>query len=139
MHKLLFPQEIEVYYIIPAMRREFALSLKKIKVDQKTIASLLHVSEAAISQYLSGKRAGEVQFSETIKKAIAKSSLCLLAQGSFKKEGGKILELIKNDKTTCKICMPITHEGSETCTLCFDLLQNTKLTKESRKILVQIK
>lgn len=135
MHKLLFPQEIEVYYVIPAMRREFALSLKKIKIDQKKIASLLHVSEAAVSQYLSGKRAMEVQFSDTIKKVIAKASLALLARSSFKAEGGKILELIKNDKTTCKVCMPITHEGADTCTLCFDLLQG----KSQQKELVQIK
>ena len=68
--KLLQPQEIEVFYILPALRRELAVSLKSAGKSQKAIAGLLGVTEAAVSQYFSSKRASQVKFSDSLKKAI---------------------------------------------------------------------
>ena len=50
--KQLMPQEIEVWYIIPAVRRELAKSMVKIGLKQKQIAVTLGITEAAVSQYL---------------------------------------------------------------------------------------
>jgi hypothetical protein len=45
------PQEIEVWYIIPAIRKELAKRLvQHHEVAQKDVAELLGVTEAAISQ-----------------------------------------------------------------------------------------
>ena len=120
-YKLIFPQEVEVHYIIPAMRRAFALHMKTVGLEQKKIASLLHVSEAAISQYLSDKRATEVTFSEAVQAEIRKATPKIIALKNFKEEGSRILDFIKNEKTTCKICTQVTHQmSSKECTLCFD-------------------
>jgi len=59
------PQEIEVWYIIPALRRELAkLFVKDYNLSQKESAQILSITEAAISQYLKSKRAIEVKFSD---------------------------------------------------------------------------
>ncbi|MFH1405899.1 MAG: hypothetical protein ABIG52_01635 [Nanoarchaeota archaeon] len=51
------PQEIEVWYILPAIRKELVLALKEKGHTQKEIASFLNVTEPAISQYTKEKRA----------------------------------------------------------------------------------
>lgn len=134
MHKLIFPQEVEVHYIIPAMRRAFAQQMKRLGVEQKQIAKLLFVSEAAVSQYLSDKRATEVSFSDQIKKEIAKETSGLLKGGSFKEAGNHIISLIRNEKTTCKICVQVSHNSDTSCKMCFDL--PTLMNKQQ---LVQVK
>lgn len=121
IQKLIFPQEVEVHYIIPAMRRAFAYELKKQGLEQKQIAKLLFVSEAAVSQYLSNKRATEVEFSEQIKKAIASAVPNLLGGLGFKEIGMSIMNLIRDEKTTCKICVQVSHHSNDDCKMCFDL------------------
>ena len=55
------PQEIEVWYIIPALRREFASILKEKGFPQKQIAEKLKLTESAVSQYLKLKRAKDLE------------------------------------------------------------------------------
>ena len=69
------PQEIEVWYIIPAIRRELAKSMiKDLKITQKQVASIMEITEAAVSQYLHSKRAKEVVFTKAILEEIKKSA-----------------------------------------------------------------
>ena len=51
------PCESAAKYKVPAIKAKLARELKERGMSQKEIASLLNVTEAAISQYLSGKRA----------------------------------------------------------------------------------
>jgi hypothetical protein len=51
------PCESAVKYKVPAIKAELARKLKKQGKSQKEIAAILGVTEAAVSQYLSGKRA----------------------------------------------------------------------------------
>ena len=61
------PQEIEVRYILPAIRRELArIFIQEHNLSQKEAANVLGLTEAAISQYLHYKRAKEVVFSDII-------------------------------------------------------------------------
>jgi len=61
------PQEIEVWYIIPAIRREIAKSMiEDYKLTQKLVSDYMCITEAAVSQYLSSKRAKEVTFSNAV-------------------------------------------------------------------------
>jgi len=64
------PQEIEVWYIIPAIRRELAKSMKKLGIKQKKIAEILGVTNAAVSQYLKEKRAKDFPIDGKTKKMI---------------------------------------------------------------------
>ena len=68
------PQEIEVWYIIPALRRELAKSMIKLELTQKQIAKIMGITEAAVSQYIHSKRAKEVVFSNAILEEIKKSA-----------------------------------------------------------------
>ncbi len=61
------PQEIEVWYVIPALRREIAKSMiEDYKITQKQVAVCMNLTEAAVSQYLSSKRAKEIVFSSAV-------------------------------------------------------------------------
>jgi len=118
MKKFLTPQEIEVHYIIPAIRREIAKELKKNGLDQKTIAEKLGVTEAAISQYISGKRASEICFNNKLTSQIKISTKNIIKGEIFVKELQELLKLSKSERLTCKVgkdkgCTP------ENCEVCF--------------------
>jgi len=50
------PQEIESKYLIPSVRKEIVLFLKEKGWNNKSIAKVLNITEAAVSQYLHNKR-----------------------------------------------------------------------------------
>ncbi|MAG07667.1 transcriptional regulator [Candidatus Pacearchaeota archaeon] len=59
----LMPQEVEVWYLIPAIRRELAKCLiDNYDFSQKRVAGVLGITESAVSQYLKQKRGGELKF-----------------------------------------------------------------------------
>ena len=59
------PQEIEVWYLIPALRREIVkILIKDYNTSQKEASEILGVTEGAVSQYLSDKRGKEMTFSD---------------------------------------------------------------------------
>lgn len=72
-HRVVHPQELEVWYAIPAIRREIAKEMKRRGLGQKQIAGILGVTEAAVSQYFSRKRAHEIKFGAVLKKEIMRS------------------------------------------------------------------
>ncbi|MGB9675144.1 MAG: helix-turn-helix domain-containing protein [Candidatus Nanoarchaeia archaeon] len=53
----MLPCEINVKYKIPTIKAKLAQKLKKMGYKNKEIAKCLDVTEAAVSQYLHGKRA----------------------------------------------------------------------------------
>ena len=100
------PQEIEVWYIIPAIRRELAKILtKKYKLTFDKTGEILGVSKAAISQYINKKRAGLIKFPVSIKKEIEKSAeLIVKNENSAVKEIIRILALLKKTRCSCGVC-----------------------------------
>ena len=59
------PQEVEVWYLIPALRKEITKALiKDFGKNQREVSAILGVSEGAVSQYLSSKRGNELKFSK---------------------------------------------------------------------------
>ncbi|MBI4141030.1 helix-turn-helix domain-containing protein, partial [Candidatus Woesearchaeota archaeon] len=77
MEKLIHPQEVEVFYLLPALRRDIAISLKTLGRDQKQIAKILGVSEPSVSHYFNSKRGADVEFSNDVKAAIRKSATAI--------------------------------------------------------------
>ena len=62
----IMPQEIEVWYLIPALRKELSrMFIKEHNLSQKKAANLLGISEAAVSQYIKKKRAKEIKFTKS--------------------------------------------------------------------------
>ena len=56
-NKQILPQEMDVWYVLPAIRKAFALAMVASGLTQKQAAALLGVTEAAVSQYKKEKRA----------------------------------------------------------------------------------
>ena len=69
------PQEIELWYLIPGIRRELAKSfIEKHGMSQKKISEILNITESAVSQYLKSKRGSEMKFDENEMKMIEESA-----------------------------------------------------------------
>ena len=101
---MLTPQEINVWYILPALRRELAVILKKKKIKQKQIARILGVTEPAVSQYLKNKRARAVHFSKKIKREIDKAAENMVQDKTCHRyELQNLINLIKKSGFLCKI------------------------------------
>ena len=115
------PQEIEVWYIIPALRRELAKSMVDLGLTQKQIAEKIGLTEAAVSQYLSSKRAKEVTFSQAVLDEIKKS-----AKRIVETKGNLVQEMIRlTNLTSVKHVMCDLHKKQDSklpggCNVCFD-------------------
>ena len=121
MQKLVHPQEVEVFYLLPAIRRDLAISLKESGMDQKQIAKLLGISEPSVSHYFNSKRATEVEFAEAVRNEIKRASKIIKTPQDVVKETQKILKLISREKEICKVCHEVNKEGvSKTCNVCYD-------------------
>lgn len=116
---LLYPQEVEVYYLIPALRKRFALELKRKNKSQKEIAKLLGVTEAAVSQYLKNKRAREIKFNLKIIKEIKKSSSKINTPLDSLREIQKILNIIRHSKLICIYHKKFLKDLPKNCSACY--------------------
>ena len=59
----LMPQEIEVWYLIPALRRELAkVLIQEYGMSQKKVSEVFRITESAVSQYMKSKRGKELRF-----------------------------------------------------------------------------
>ena len=113
------PQEVQVWLILPALRRQLAISLKVEGMKQKEIAKALNLTEAAVSQYVKKKRGEEVAFNKQLLNEITKSAKKI----SLKKSAGRqelqtLLRRTKETKLLCNVCHNHT-ESEEGCEICF--------------------
>lgn len=104
LKKQLMPQEIEVWYILPAIRRELVKEMMVLGLKQNQIASILGITEAAVSQYVKQKRAKEVEFTnETMEQIKASARAVMQDKERLIYEMQKILGMAKRSKTLCKV------------------------------------
>ena len=118
------PQEIEVRYIIPAIRGKLAhVLIEEKKVSQKEVAKLLGLTESAISQYVHGKRGNEVVFSESVMDEVRESANAILqGKGSRRKVVEEIYRICHLTNVKQILCDMHRRQskGLESCTICFD-------------------
>ena len=118
------PQEIEVRYILPAIRRELArILISEHKLSQKEAAGILGLTEAAVSQYQHSKRAKEVVFSNEVIAEIKKSAEKILADKNNKQKLMAETYRISNLTTVKHILCDIHRAQSKDlagCNVCFD-------------------
>ncbi len=98
--RLMMPQEIEVFYILPAIRKEMAMAMKAAGRKQKEIAKLLCVEESTISQYMNDKRAARLKLDEKVREEAGKSAGRVNDRAGFIRETQKLLEL-ERKRTLC--------------------------------------
>ena len=108
----LLPQEIEVWYIIPAVRKELAKQLtQKYDLSYEKAGNILGISKAAISQYLSNKRANKVKLNSETKKEVAKSAKLIVKNPRLALvEVQRILKFMKDKKCSCDVCKKFNKE-----------------------------
>ncbi len=116
--KLHTPQEVEVHYILPALRKALTTELKSKGLSQKEIAQLLQVTEPAISQYASGKRASGVVFNERVTDAINAVAQQVNTDDELRAHTQALLKVIKDERVTCGVCKTVTSAPSD-CNVCF--------------------
>ncbi|MBI2558059.1 transcriptional regulator [Candidatus Woesearchaeota archaeon] len=118
------PQEIEVRYILPAIRRELArIFIQEHKLSQKEAARMLGLTEAAVSQYRHSKRAKEVVFSGKVVNEIKASADKILAQKDNRQrviaEMYRISGLTSVRQILCDLHRSQSKE-LEHCNVCFE-------------------
>ncbi|HTZ41950.1 MAG TPA: transcriptional regulator [Candidatus Omnitrophota bacterium] len=118
--KKVMPQELEVWYLIPALRREIAkILIKDYGLRQKRVAECLGITEAAISQYLRSKRGKEIKFSEKAREEIKK------AAEEIAKGKSEIIEKVydlcvsmKKSKAMCEFHRKWDKKIPKNCNIC---------------------
>jgi uncharacterized protein len=96
-----FPCELVVWRILPAIKARVARNLKEKGMPQKDIAKALDSTEAAISQYLSGKRAADFKIS-----AEMNDMLDVVSDAIAKGKNQKVLKY-----GICQVCKEIRTKG----------------------------
>ncbi|MBS3170744.1 hypothetical protein J4223_03100 [Candidatus Woesearchaeota archaeon] len=116
VNKIFLPQEIEVFYIIPTIRKYIAIHLKKQGLKQKDIADIMMIDTSAISQYSSTKRGNKIKLNSKIQKEIKESCKFIKDPLSYIKETQKILRYIR-ENFLCDIHKQISKVPKE-CKSC---------------------
>ena len=116
--KLLHPQEIEVFYVLPALRKEFAKQFKTLGWTQSSIAKVMGVTEAAVSQYVNDKRASDVKLDADVKTEIKTAAAKVKEQSHFIFQTQQILNSMLKSRAICKIHHQMAGVGKD-CTTCF--------------------
>lgn len=115
----LLPQEVEVRFIIPTIRKEIARELNKQSLTQKEIARILEVTEPAVSQYLNDKRGINVNLSEKNKVLIKNSvSKILKTNECAYEEIYRISKKLIEDKSICEVHRMFDNKVPKGCEIC---------------------
>ena len=112
------PQEIEVWYVLPAIRRELAVLLRARGISQKAVAHMLGITESAVSQYINQKRAKELVFPDEVREFIREASVLIVDERSAYKQVQLISKFIKDSKALCKVHMGL-ESGLAGCDICY--------------------
>lgn len=102
----LLPQEIEVWYIIPKLRKDLSITLvKEYGYSYENAGKVLGITKAAVAQYVANKRANKIKLSDEMKEEIKISAKNI----SDKKSNGlkeieRLLLEMKRTKCSCDVC-----------------------------------
>jgi hypothetical protein len=116
------PQEIEVWYLIPALRKELSkIFIKDYGLAQKKAAELLGISEAAVSQYIKEKRAKDIKFTKSELKIIKSTADKIVKD---KKNSMKYLYEVciafRGSNTVCDLHRKQNKDILAKCTICME-------------------
>ncbi|HLD18794.1 MAG TPA: hypothetical protein VJB90_02185 [Candidatus Nanoarchaeia archaeon] len=117
--KLETPQEVEVWYLLPSVRKRLVLSLIKQGLKQNEIAKHLNLTDAAVSQYIHNKRAYGIEIPEKITKQIDESALKIVnKQSTLQREVQNIMHSMRDTKFICTVCRECTG-AAKSCQVCY--------------------
>lgn len=144
----MMPQEVEVWYVLPALRRELAKVMKtksvprvgedgkkkEHKITQKEIAKMLGVTEPAITQYLLKKkgrrsRGDQVVIPERFLPDLEKSADTMISRyekrasnddmfETMTREINRLIKIIRDDGAMCDIHRKFSAHVKDKCSAC---------------------
>ncbi len=118
MKPLKHPQEIEVWYILPAIRKELVRVLKSRGKSGREIASLLGITASSVSQYGSDKRGMGIELPLVVKEFVLSKIPSIKDSLSAYKVIQDINTFIKESKALCQLHMLI-EKDLDNCDVCY--------------------
>ena len=116
--KLVQPQEVIVWYVLPAIRRKITRRLiYEHSLPQKEIAKRFGLTEPAISQYKKGVR-GDVEFDPKIMEVINESARKIAEdEASAPREVQRVLKFIEKSGFLCNFHKKygVVHDECQMC------------------------
>lgn len=113
------PQEIEVWYLIPALRKEIAkILISDFGMNQKQVSQTLKITESAVSQYLKSKRGSELRFSEKDIEEIRKAAVNIVETGDTNEELYRLSVKFRGSNAICNFHKKTDSSVSKDCDLC---------------------
>ena len=120
--KLIFPQEIEVWYVLPLIRKKIALKMVEEGLQQKKVAEIMGITPAAVCQYKSSKRAKKDFFDDDMNKELKTSIKKIIKDHkALAKEIIKLSEMAKGKGIICKLYKDkcALNDLSKDCPYCY--------------------
>lgn len=118
--KIIQPQEIEAWYVLPLVRKELAFAMKEENLDQKTIAKLLGITPAAVSQYVNKKRASDFEIEPRAKSEFKESAKKIAKDGTkIFTEVQRLVKILWQMGLVCEI-HKIKSWCPDECEVCFE-------------------
>ena len=116
----IMPQEIEVWYLLPSIRKALARSfVHDFKLKQKQAAQLLGITEAAVSQYLKEKRGTELHFTKSEQEKIRSTAKKILNdKANVMKHIYSLCEFFRGTPTLCRIHRKHDKNLPKDCKIC---------------------
>ncbi len=112
-------QELEVWYIIPSIRKELSLALKNKGLKQVEIAERLGITKAAVNQYISKKRGNEIKLNNKIIEEIKLSAEKIKNKIDAIREIQNLINIARKERIVCEIHKKINKDFNE-CNVCFE-------------------
>jgi predicted transcriptional regulator len=114
------PQEVEVWYLLPAMRKALVQIFKQdYNLTQKKSAQLLGLTESAISQYLHSKRAQKINFTPNELLKIKKAAKDIVSDSKNRRYYfQKLAKSLRGSESLCKIHKQKDPTLPKNCELC---------------------
>ena len=114
MKKLMFPQEFDVWYILPAIKKKLALKLIEKGMPQKDVAIILKTTPATISHYKKNKRVKNDLFGNKVDELVTLAANKINEDNNlFFHEVIKINNKIKDQGLFCKIFQNLNEENGD--------------------------
>lgn len=117
----LLPQEIQIWYVLPVLRKELArILVAEHHLSQKETAKLLGITPSAVSQYVHEKRATDLKLTKPIKEEIKRSAELLVKNGSSMIE--ELLRLLNHKLIQDLVCEYHKNQNphlKKDCNICF--------------------
>ena len=115
------PQEIEIWYLIPSLRKELAkIFISDYELKQKQVAKLLGITEASVSHYANAHRGQNISFSKVELGKIKESAKKIFnGKSPLIKELYSLCLHFRKSKTLCRVHKNFDKNVASGCNVCF--------------------